>query len=138
MVVAANLAAAVGWMQAIITGVFPWSHHWIFPGIAAQLLAQTWVFRRRGPGGALAALAALLLAVAVARLPTIRGAHHLIHFAAAFALCAGLHVRLSGWEGPARWRRVNRAWAAAYAAVAVAAALLAWRFGIWWGISDGT
>jgi hypothetical protein len=138
LVVAANLAAALGWMQAILTGLFPWSHHWIFPCIAVQLLAQAFLFRTRGPGAALAGLSALLLGIAVARLPTIHASHHLIHFAMAFGLCAVLHRRLAGWAAPAPWPALHRWWAVLYAAVAVVSALLAWHAGIWWGIRDGT
>ncbi len=138
VIVAANLAAAIGWMQAIVTGLFPWSHHWIFPGIALQLLAQTFLFRRRGPVAPFAGLATLLLAIAVARLPTITASHHLVHFAMAFGLTAALHWRMAAWESPPAWRRANRWWAGGYATVAVVSALIAWRLGIWWGISDGT
>lgn len=138
LVVAVNLTAAIGWMQAIITGLFPWSHHWIFPGIAVQLLVQAFLFRRRGPVLPFAGLTALLLAIAIARLPTIAASHHLIHFAMAFALSSILHWRMAFWESSPAWGKANRWWAAGYAVVAAAAAVLAWRSGIWWGISDGT
>ena len=126
-------------MQAIIAGLFPWSHHWIFPIMAGLLLAQTWLFKGRGPVGSFVGLSLLLLGIAVARLPTIAASHHLILFSMAFALAAVLYWRLAAWAGPSSaWRVATRWCAMLYAVVAVASALLAWRLGIWWGIADGT
>jgi hypothetical protein len=135
--VAGNLAVAAMAMQAIITGVFPFSHHWIIPFMAAVLLAQSTLFFNRGPVWPLAALSLFLLAIGVARLRTIWESHHLIHLAFAFALCAVHHQRLSAWASPPFWQMANRRWGVVFMVVAAWAAVLAWRQGIWWGINTG-
>jgi len=138
LTIAGNVAAAVMAMQAIITGVFPYSHHWIFPGMAAMLLAQSAGFRDRGPVWPLAALSVLLVGLGIARLRTIWESHHLVHLALALGLCAAHHERLSRWSAPPVWGEANRRWAASLGAAAVLAAALAWRQGIWWGLAAGT
>lgn len=129
---------AAGFAQLTVTGIFPFSHHWIFPVMALALLTQTVTFPRGGPVAPFAVCSLLLLGVAVARLETIWLSHHLIHFALAFALCGVLHRILAGWPSSANWQRANRSWAGLFLAVAAVAAFLAWRQGIWWGIRDGT
>lgn len=138
LIVAANLAAAGGFAQLVITGIFPFSHHWIFPVMGVALIIQTRMFPRGGPVAPFAGCSLLLLGVAVARLETIWLSHHLIHFALAFGLGAMLHAILSRWPSSLLWRLANRRWAALFSAVAVVAAWFAWRHGIWWGIHDGT
>lgn len=138
LIVAANVALAGVFAQLVITGIFPFSHHWIFPVMAAALVTQTFSFPNGGPVVAFAVCSLLLLGVGVARLETITLSHHLIHFALAFGLCARLHRILAGWPSPEAWRTANRRWAGFFAAVAVVAAVIAWRRGIWWGIHDGT
>jgi len=138
LTVAGNLALATMFMQAIITGLFPFSHHWIFPGMATVLLAQSAGFRDRGPVWPLAALSLLLLGIGVARLRTIRESHHLVHLALAFGVCAAHHRCLARWASPPAWQTANRRWAASLAAVALAGAIAAWRQGIWWGLAAGS
>ena len=138
LVFAANLALAAVFAQLVISGVFPWSHHWIFPVMAALILAQTFGFRRTGPVAGFVAANVVLLAVAAARLETIRLSHHLIHFALAYAIGAVTHRQLARWDAGPGWASANRRWARTLAFVAVGAALLALRDGIWWGLRDGT
>lgn len=138
LTVAGNCAVAIMFMQAIITGLFPFSHHWIFPGMAAVLLAQSAVFRNRGPVWPLTVLSVLLLGIGIARLRTIRESHHLIQLALAFGLCAAHHGCLARWVSPSSWRQANRRWAVSLGAVALAGALEAWREGLWWGLSAGS
>lgn len=138
LVFAANLAVAGVLAQLIISGIFPWSHHWIFPMMAALILAQTFGFRRTGPVAGFVAADVVLLGTAAARLETIWLSHHLVHFALAYGIAAVTHVRLARWDAGPGWAQANRGWARTLAAVAVGAAYLAWRNGIWWGLRDGT
>ncbi len=137
LTVAGNIGVAGMAMQAIITGIFPFSHHWIIPFMATVLFFQSVAFFNRGPVWPLTGLSLFLLGIGVARLRTIWESHHLIHLALAFAICAAHHRRLSAWISPPAWQAANRRWAATIAAVAVAAAMVAWRQGIWWGLSTG-
>lgn len=138
VIVAANVAGAAGFAQLVVTGLFPFSHHWIFPVMALALLVQTRMFPGGGPVAPFVACSLLLLGVAVARLETIILSHHLIHFAMAFGLGAALHRALSRWPSTPAWATANRRWAGLFLAVAVVAAFLAWRQEIWWGLDDGT
>lgn len=134
--IAANVAGATVLMQLVTAGLFPWSHHWVLPIVEGALLAQ--VLATGGRGWALAACSLLLLAITVARRETIWLSHHLIHFALTFALAAPLHARVAVTALPGSWRTSNRWWAAGFGLVAILAAALAVRQGIWWGIRDGT
>ncbi len=136
MQIGANVAGAIVLMQAIISGVFPWSHHWFFPVMEAALLLQ--VLATRGRGWALAACSLFVLLVAIARIETIHLSHHLIHFALTFGLAAGVHGRVARASAPGAWRSANRGWAAAFVGVALLAAVIAIRQGVWWGLRDGT
>jgi len=138
LTIAANVAAAVMFMQAIITGLFPYSHHWILPGMALVLLAQSAGFRDRGPVWPLTALSVLLVGIGAARLRTIWESHHLVHLALALGLCAVHHERLSRWQAPPAWSEANRRWAGSLGGVALLAAAFAWRQGIWWGLAAGS
>jgi len=138
LTIVGNLAAAIMLMQAIITGLFPFSHHWIFPGMAVILLAQSAGFRDRGPVWPLASLSVLLLGIGVARLGTIIQSHHLVHLALAFGIGALHHACLASWGSPPAWRQANRRWAASLALVALTGAAIAWRQGIWWGLTAGS
>lgn len=138
LTIAGNLAAATMGMQAIVTGLFPFSHHWILPAMAALLLAQSAGFRDRGPVWPLTALSVLLVGIGVARLRTIWESHHLVHLALALGLCAAHHERLARWQAPPAWQEANRRWAASLGGAALLAAALAWRQGIWWGLSEGS
>jgi hypothetical protein len=135
--VAGNLAVAAMAMQAVITGLFPYSHHWIFPFMAVVLLVQSAAFFNRGPVWPLTSLSLFLLGIGVARLRTIWESHHLIHLAMAFGICAVHHHRLAGWASPSMWTQANRRWTTVFGVVAIWAAALAWRQGIWWGLEPG-
>ena len=89
---------------------------------------------RQIPVRVLTLLSLLILGVAIARLETIYLSHHLMQFSMPFFAGLTLHYRLgAGRKNP--WKHFNRGVAAICALVAFISAVIAIRYGIWWGLS---
>jgi hypothetical protein len=135
-VVAGNLAVFVFAATALTTGWVAVSHHWLFPFHMALLLAQAFLLSGPLVVRPLAGISLHLLGIAIIRIETIWLAHHLVHFAVAFAGGAILHAVLSRRPG-APWRRFNLMFAILCAVTGLVSAVASVRQGIWWGLGGG-